>query len=118
MQACESILQENHILNLIDKDQISHQIRDIASLPLKMGGLNIKLHSDYEKFLEWSIKTLSVLDTYDPLTAISEQEYINTKIKTVKTERANKKNTNILNNLRDREKFALSWPPKKEPQTG
>ena len=50
MQACDKILQENLIPNLIDKDNISHQFRDIASLLLKMGGLTIKLPSDYENF--------------------------------------------------------------------
>ena len=52
MQACEKILQENLIPNLIVKDNNSHQLRDIASLPLKIGGLNIKLPSDYENFLK------------------------------------------------------------------
>ena len=74
MQACEKILQENFIPILIGKDNISHQFRDIASLPLKKDGLNIKLLSDSENFLEWSIKTSSVLDRYNPLTALSEQE--------------------------------------------
>ena len=83
MQACEKILQENLIPKLIGKDNISHQFRDIASLPLKMGGLNIKLPSDYENSLEWSVKTSSVLDTYDPLTPIPEQEKIYTKVKTL-----------------------------------
>ena len=65
MQACKKILQENLIPKIFGKDNISHQFEDIASLPLKMGGLNIKLFSGYEKFLEWSIKMSSVLDTYD-----------------------------------------------------
>ena len=107
MQACEKILQENLIPKFIGKDNISHHFRDIASLPLKMGGLNINLPSDYESFLEWSIKKLSVLDTYDPLTAISEQEKIYTKNKTLKAERTNQKKTNIWNNLNDHEKYAL-----------
>ena len=74
MQAYEKIPQENLIPNLIGKDNISHQLRDIASLPLKMGGLKIKLLSYYENFLESSFKTSSVLDTYDRLRAISEQK--------------------------------------------
>ena len=86
MQTCEKILQENLIPKLIGKDNISHLFRDIASLPLKMGGLNIRLFFDYENFLEWSIKTSSAVDTYDSLAAISEQEKIDTKIKTLKTE--------------------------------
>ena len=113
MQTCEKILQENLIPNLIFKDNISHQFRDIASLPLKMGGLNIKLPSDFENSLELSIKTSSVLDTYDPLTAIPEQEKIYSKIKTLKTERTNQKRTNILNNLSDNEKYALELASEK-----
>ena len=52
VEACEKLLQENLIPNLIGKDNISHQLRDIASLPLKMDGLNNKLRSDCEKFSE------------------------------------------------------------------
>ena len=100
-------MQENLIPNLIFKDKISHQFRDIASLPLKMGGLNIKLPSDNEKFLKWSIKTSSFLDRYDPLTAISEKEKIYKKIKTLKTERTNQKRTIISNKLSHNEKYAL-----------
>ena len=80
-------MQEKHIPNLIGKDNISHKLTDIASLPLKMGRLNIKLPSDYENYLESSIKISSVLDPFDPLTAISEHEKICTKIKTLETER-------------------------------
>ena len=113
MQACEKIFQENLIPNLIGKDNISHQFRDIASLPLKIGGLNVMLPSDHENFLEWSIKISSFLDTYDPLKAKSEQEKIYTKIKTLKTEKTNKKRTNILNNLSDKEKYAIELASKK-----
>ena len=116
-QACEKIFQENLLTNLIGKDNISHQFRDIASLPLKICGLNFMLPSDHENFLEWSKKISSVLDTYDPLTAKSEQEKIYTKIKTLKTEKTNEKRTNILNNLSDKKNTQLSWTPKKEPQT-
>ena len=88
-QACEKTLRENLIPNLVDKDNTSLQLRDITSLPTKMGGLNIKLPSDFENLLEWSFKRSSVLDIYDPLTAISEQENVYTKIKILKTERIN-----------------------------
>ena len=113
MQACEKVLQENLIPNLFGKDNISHQFRDIASLPLKIGGLSVKLPSDHKIFLEWSIKISSVLDTYDPLTAISEQEKIYTKIKTLKTEKTNEKIAKNLNNLSEKEKYALELASKK-----
>ena len=82
-------------------------------LPLRIGGLNIKLPSDYQNFLVWSIKTSSVIDTYDPSTAISEQEKIYRKIKTLKIERTNQKRTNILNNLSDNKNYALELASKK-----
>ena len=83
-------MQENLIPNLIFKDKISHQFRDIASVPPKMGGLNIKLPSDYENFLKWSIKTSSFLDRYDPLTAISEKK-IYEKLKHLKLKEQTKR---------------------------
>ena len=91
MQDCEKILQENLIPKLIGRDNISHHFRGIASLPLIMGSLNIKLSSDYEK----------ILDTYDHLTAISEQENICTKI----------------NTLKPKKQTSLELASKKEPQT-
>ena len=79
-----SLREENLIPKLVGRDNISHHFRDIASLPLIVGSLNIELSSDYEKFLECSMETSSVFDTYDPLTAISEQKKIYTKTKTLK----------------------------------
>ena len=78
-----------------------------------MGGQNIKLPSDCEKILEWSIKTSSVLDTFDPLTSISEKKKNYTKIKTTNTERTNQRRTAISNNLSDSEKYALELASKK-----
>ena len=86
MHACEKILQENLIPNLIGKGNIRHQFRDIASLLLKMGGLNIKLPSDYENSLEWSIKTSSVLET-----AIPDQEKSIQKLKHLKLKEQTKR---------------------------
>ena len=113
MYACKKMLQENHSPNLFGKDNFSHQFRDIASLPLKLGGINIKLPSSNENFLEWSFKTSSVLDTFGPLIAISEQEKIFTKIKILKTERTNQKRTNVLNNLSDNEKYEFELASEK-----
>ena len=81
-----------------------------------MGSQNIKLPSDYEKILEWSIKTSSVLDTFDPLTLISEKKKNYTKIKTTNTERTNQRRTTISNNLSDSGKYALELASKKEPR--
>ena len=112
LQACEKILQEHLITKLLGKDNISHQLRDIASLPLKMSGLNIKLPSDYENFLEWSIKTSLVLVIYDPITAISEQEKFYKKL--ISNLKETKRELLFLNNLSDSEKYALELTSKKE----
>ena len=39
-----------------------------------MGGLNIKLPSDHESYLEWSMETSLVLESQDPVTAVTKQE--------------------------------------------
>ena len=49
LEICEQLLP-----NLVGKDTLNPQFRKISSLPLKMGGLNIKLPSDHENYLEWS----------------------------------------------------------------
>ena len=46
-----------------------------------MGRLNIKLPSHQESYLEWSKVTSIVLESQDPVTAVTQQEKICTKIK-------------------------------------
>ena len=43
---------EQLLPNLVGKDTLNPQLREISSLPLTMGGLNIKLPSDHESYLE------------------------------------------------------------------
>ena len=59
------------------------QFSEISSLPLKMGGLNIQLPSDHENYLERSRETPLVLESQDPVTAITQLEKICTKIKQI-----------------------------------
>ena len=54
LEICEKIIKEQLIPNLDGKDTLNPQFREISSLPIKMGGLNIKLPSDHESYLEWS----------------------------------------------------------------
>ena len=56
LEICESIIKEQLLPNLVGKDTLNPQFREISSLPLKMVGLNIKLPSDHESYLEWSRK--------------------------------------------------------------
>ena len=88
---CENIIKEQLLPNLVGKDTLNPQFREISSLPLKMGGLNIKLPSDHESYLEWSKETSLVLESQDPITAVTQQEKICTKIKKLKTDRTNRK---------------------------
>ena len=89
LESCEKIIKEQLIPNLVGS--VRTQFREISSLPLKMGGLNIKLPSDHESYLEWSKETSLVLESQDPATAITKQEKICTKIKNLKTDRTNRK---------------------------
>ena len=91
LEICENIVKEQLLPNLVGKDTLNPQFREISSLPLKMGGINIKLPSDHENYLEWSKETSLVLESQDPITAVTQQEKICTKIKTLKTDRTNRK---------------------------
>ena len=113
LEICEKTIQEQLIPNLIGKDTLNPQFREISSLPLKMGGLNIKLPSDHESYLEWSKETSLVLDSQDPVTAITQQEKICTKIKKLKTDGTNRKKTNLMNSLDETDKYAIDFPSEK-----
>ena len=89
------------------------QFRKISSLPLKIGGLNIKLRSDHESYLEWSKETSLVLESQDTVTAITQQEKICTKIKKLKTDRTNRKKTNVIKFLIETDKYAIDLASEK-----
>ena len=90
LEVCEKIIKEQLISNLIGKDTLKPQFREISSLPLKMAGLNIKLPSYHGSYLDWSKETALVLESQDPFTAKTQQEKICTKIKKkMKTDRTN-----------------------------
>ena len=76
LETCEKFIKEQLIPNLAGKDTINPQFREISSLPLKMGSLNINMTSDHESYLEGSRETSLVLESQDPVTAITQQEKI------------------------------------------
>ena len=76
LEICEKIIKEQLIPNLIGKDILNAQFREVSSLPLKIGGLNIKLPSDHENYLELSKETSLELESQDPVTAKTQQEKI------------------------------------------
>ena len=94
LEICENIIKEQLLPNLVGKDTLNPQFREISFLPPKMGGLNIKLPSDHESYLEWSKETALVLESQDPNTAVTQQEKICTKIKKMKTDRTNHRKKN------------------------
>ena len=67
-------IKEHLLPNLVGKDTLNPQFREISSLPLKMGKLNIKLPSDHESYREWSKETSLVLESQDPVIAVTQQE--------------------------------------------
>ena len=81
LEKCENNIKEQLLPNLVCKDTLTPQFREISYLSLKMGGLKIKLPSDHESYLEWSKETSLVLESQDPVTAVTQQERICTKIK-------------------------------------
>ena len=91
LEICENIIKEQLLPNLVGKETLNPQFLEISSLSLKMGGLNIKLPSGHESYLEWSKETSLVLQSQDPVTAVTQQDKICTKIKKLKTDRTNQK---------------------------
>ena len=89
LEMCESFIKEQLLPNVASKDTLNPQFREIYSLPLKMGGVNIKLPSDHESYLEWSKETSLVLESQDPVTAVTRQEKVCTKTIKLKTDRTN-----------------------------
>ena len=114
LEICEKIIKEQLIPNLVGKDILNPQFREISSLPLKMGGLNIKLPSDHESYREWSKETSLVLESQDPVTAITKQEKICTKIIKLKTDRTTRKIPNLMNSLYETDKYAIDLASGKE----
>ena len=78
-----------------------------------MGGLNIKLPSDHVSFLEWPKETSLVLESQDPVTAVTQQEKICMKIKKMKIVRTNQKKTNLINSLNETDKYAIDLASEK-----
>ena len=113
LEICQKIIKEQLIPNLVGKDTLKPQFREISSLPHKMGGLNIKLPSDHQSYLEWSKETSLVLESQDPVTPISQQEKICTKIKKLKTDRTNRKKTTFMNYLDETDKYAIDLASEK-----
>ena len=107
LEICEKIMKEQLIPNLIGKDTLNPQFREISSLALSMGGLNIKLPSDLESHLEWSKETSLVLESQDPLTATTQQAKICTKTKKLEFDRTNRKKTKLMNSLDETVKYAI-----------
>ena len=105
-------IKEQLLPNKVGKDTLNPQFREISSLPLKMGGLNIKLPSDHESYLKWSIETSLVLESQDPVTAVKHQEKTCTKIKKLKTDRTNQKKI-LVNSLNETDKYAIDLASEK-----
>ena len=72
-----------------------------------MGGINIKLPSHQESYLEWSKETSLVLESQDPVTAVTQQEKICTKIKKIKMIEKSKKKIYHINSLNETDKYAI-----------
>ena len=78
-----------------------------------MGGINIKLPSYHENYLEWSNETSIVLKSQDPITAVTQHEKICTKITKLKTDRTNRKKTTLINSLKETDKNAIDLASEK-----
>ena len=75
----------------------------------KTRGLNIKLSSDHDGYLDWSEETSPLLESQDLVAAITQKEIFCTK-KKLKTDRTNLKNLIFFN---ETDKYAIDFAGEK-----
>ena len=113
LDGVENYISQNLIPTLSGRDAPNETQRELLSLPLRMGGLNIQMPSDYSENLKWSKMTSEPLEKVTPVIAENIQNRILSDIKTSK-ERMNKaKLHNIKSKLSKEETYALNLASEK-----
>ena len=116
LDGVENYVSEKLIPTLTGRDAPDETQRELLSLALRMGGLNIQMPSDYSENIKWSKMTSEPLKKVTPVVAENIQNRILSDIKTAK-ERMNKaKLHNIKSKLSEEETYALNL--RKAPQAG
>ena len=82
--------------------------RKLFSLPIKSGGLNIKLPNDHLNDLEWSCLMSSALEEHNPLTAELAQNRTKADIKQLKERNLRDTMNDLKQNLPEEQKYAVS----------
>ena len=103
LDGVENYISEKLIPTLTGREAPNETQRELLSLPLRMGGLNIQMPSDYSENFKWSKMTSEPLKKVTPVVAENIQNRILSDIKTAK-ERMNKaKFHNIKSKLSEEE---------------
>ena len=84
LSSVEDIISDELIPNMTGRGAPSAAVRDLLSLPVKMGGLNIQTPSDYSEHYKWSKMTTEPLYHSPPLVAENIQNRILNDIKSAK----------------------------------
>ena len=115
LDGVENYISEKKLIpTLTGRDAPNETQRELLSLPLRMGGLNIQMPSDYSENFKWSKMTSEPLEKVTPVVAENIQNRILSDIKTVK-ERMNKpKLHNIKSKLSEEETYALNLASEKD----
>ena len=87
-------------------------VRDLLSLPVKMGGMNIQAPSDYSEHYKWSKMTTEPLYHSPPLVAENIQNRILNDIKSAK-DKMKSKLKKLQSKLSEEEVYALNLASEK-----
>ena len=113
LDGVESYLSEKLIPTLTGRDAPNETQRELLSLPLRMGGLNIQMPLDYSENFKWSKMTSEALEKVTPVVAEIIQNRILSHIKTAE-ERLNKaKLHSIKSKLSEEGTYALNLASEK-----
>ena len=113
LDGVENDISEKLIPTLTGRDAPNDTQMELLSLPLRMGGLNIQMPSDYSENFKWSKMNSEPLEKVTPVVAKNIQNRILSDIKIAK-ERTNKaKLHNIKSKLSEEETYALNLASEK-----
>ena len=113
LDGVENYTSEKHIPTLTGRDAPNETQRELLSLPLRMGGLNIQMPSDYSENFKWSKMTPEPVENVTPVLAENIQNRILSDIETAKEGMNKAKLNSIKSKLSKQETYALNLASEK-----
>ena len=113
LHEAESVIHNKMIPALTNRDIPNENERKLFSLPIKDGGLNLRLPEDYCKDYIWSQLASMPLEDSDPINAELCQRRITYDIRHQKKQILKEKLHNIKSNLNEAQRYAIELAAEK-----